>query len=331
VSTTRRMVEATLAASALAFMPACEGAPSTLDARGAGAQRIEALWWLVFWLATAVFVVVLGFLVVAVARGRRPDVEVPRDVRWGEPFIVVAGVILPALLLVAVFALSLGDIRALSATGNQATLEIEVRSHDWWWEARYPNGAVTANEIHVPVGEPVRLRLVTADVIHSFWVPQLQAKTDHITGRVNHMWLEADEPGRYRGQCAEFCGLQHANMAFYVVAEPRARFQAWIEEAAAPAEPATGTAAAGEDVFLRSTCVGCHAIRGTPAGAQVGPDLTHLATRASLFAGTVANTRANLETIVTDPQSLKPGVPMPPTEMAPGELQALLDYLEQLR
>jgi cytochrome c oxidase subunit 2 len=325
------MLEAALATSALAFMPACEGAASTLDARGAGAQRIEALWWLVFWIATAVFVVVVGFLVVAVARGRRRDVEVPKDVPWGEQFIVVAGVILPALVLVAVFALSLGDIRALSATGNQARLEIEVRSHDWWWEARYPNGAVTANEIHIPVGEPVSLRLVTADVIHSFWVPRLQAKTDHITGRVNRMWLEAAEPGRYRGQCAEFCGLQHANMAFYIVAEPRARFEAWIEEAAVPAEPATGSAAAGEGVFLRSTCVGCHTIRGTPARAQVGPDLTHLATRETLFAGTVANTPANLETIVTDPQSLKPGVDMPPTELAPGELQALLVYLEQLR
>jgi len=329
VSHKRRIVEIG-GVGVLLWLSACEGEASTLDPRGIGADRIERLWWPVFWIATFFFAVVVALLIAAILRSRRRDVEIKREVRWGVPFIVVAGVIVPAIILIAVFALSLRDSRELSETGARATLEIEVRSHDWWWEVRYPNGAVTANEIHIPVGEPVRLRLLSADVVHSFWVPRLQGKTDHITGRTTNSWLQADEPGRYRGQCAEFCGLQHANMRFYVVAEPPAQFEAWLDEAATAAAPAEGTAAAGEEVFLSSTCIGCHAIRGTPADSQVGPDLTHLADRETLLAGTVPNTPAYLEKVITDPQSIKPGVPMPPTQLEPEDLQALIEYLEQL-
>jgi cytochrome c oxidase subunit 2 len=329
VSDKRRIVEI-VGVGALLWLSACQGEASTLDPRGIGAARIERLWWLVLSIATVFFIVVVALLVVAVLRSRRRDVEINRDVRWGVPFIVVSGVIVPAIVLIAVFALSLRDSQELSDTGARATLEVEVRSHDWWWEIRYPNGAVTANEIHIPVGEPVRLRLLSADVVHSFWVPRLQGKTDHITGRTTHSWLQADEPGRYRGQCAEFCGLQHANMRFYVVAEPRAQFEAWMEDAATSAGAAEGTAAAGEEVFLSSTCIGCHAIRGTPADSQVGPDLTHLADRRTLLAGTVPNTAEYLEKVITDPQSIKPGVPMPPTQLPAEDLQALVDYLQQL-
>jgi cytochrome c oxidase subunit 2 len=239
-------------------------------------------------------------------------------------------VILPALILISVFVVSLADMRSLSRSGEEASLEIEVTGHDWWWEARYPNGAVTANEIHIPVGEPVRLRLETADVIHSFWVPRLQGKTDLISGRVRHMWLQADEPGRYRGQCAEFCGLQHSNMDFFVVADPPARFRSWLANAAAPATPPTGLAADGEETFLSSTCVACHAVRGTPATAEVGPDLTHVAERSTLLAGTIRNTADGLERVIVEPQTLKPGVAMPPTELTAERLRALVAYLEQL-
>ena len=329
MSDKRRIVQI-VGVGALLWLSACEGEASTLDSRGIGAARIERLWWLVLSIATVFFIIVAAFLVVAVLRSRRRDVEITRDVRWGVPFIVVAGVIVPAIVLIAVFGLSLRDSQELSDTGARATLEVEVRSHDWWWEVRYPNGAVTANEIHIPVGEPVRLRLLSADVVHSFWVPRLQGKTDHITGRTTNSWLQADEPGRYRGQCAEFCGLQHANMRFYVVAEPRVQFDAWMEEAATPARAPTGTAAAGEEVFLSSTCVGCHAIRGTPADSQVGPDLTHLSDRGTLLAGTVPNTTEYLEKVITDPQSIKPGVPMPPTQLPSEDLQALVEYLQQL-
>jgi cytochrome c oxidase subunit 2 len=318
------------AGAALAALPACEGATSTLDPAGPGAARIEGLWWLVFWIAVSVFVIVMAFLFAALLRSRRREVEVSREVSWGEPFIVISGVILPSLVLIAVFALSLRDVHELSRPGEQPALEIEVVGHDWWWEVRYPNGAITANEIHIPVDEPVRLNLRTGDVIHSFWVPRLQGKTDNISGRVNHMWLEADRPGRYRGQCAEFCGLQHAKMAFYVVAESRATFDAWADRAAEPRRPVAGSAAAGQAVFLSSTCVGCHAVGGTTADARVGPDLTHLADRRTLFAGTVPNTERNLARIITDPQSVKPGAAMPPTQLSPGELQDLISYLGQL-
>jgi cytochrome c oxidase subunit 2 len=330
VSHARRTITILGGGAALLCLPACDGEASTLDPGGPAAARIESLWWLVFWIATAVFVIVVGLLVAALLRGRRQEAEIRTDVRWGEPFIVVSGVVLPSLLLIGVFALSLRDADRLTHTGARATLEVEVRSHDWWWEVRYPNGAVTANEIHIPVGEPVRVRLLTADVIHSFWVPRLQGKTDNTTGRVTNTWLQADRPGRYRGQCAEFCGLQHANMAFYVVAEPQARFDAWLEKEAAPAGPAVGSAAAGEEVFLSSTCVGCHAVRGTPADARVGPDLTHLAARRTLFAGHVSNTPEMLERVIVDPQTLKPGVAMPPTQLSPDELRALVTYLGQL-
>jgi cytochrome c oxidase subunit 2 len=329
VSAPRTTLKVVVTSSAIGLV-SCTSTTSTLDPEGPGAARIERLWWLIFWIATLVFLVVLAFLIAALVRGRRKHVDVQRHVRWGEPFIVISGVVVPAVILIAVFVFSLADMRALSSTGSRAALEIEVVSHDWWWEARYPNGAVTANEIHVPVGEPVRLRLETADVIHSFWVPRLQAKVDHVSGRTNYMWLQADRPGRYRGQCAEFCGLQHAKMAFYVVAEPRADFQSWVEQTATPADTATDAEAGGQEVFMTSTCVGCHAIQGTPADAKVGPDLTHLADRRTLFAGTVANTRANLAEVIVDPQALKPGVAMPPTELTEDELEDLLDYLQQL-
>jgi cytochrome c oxidase subunit II len=329
VSGTRTAIWLAAASTALA-LPACTSVTSALDPAGPGAARIEELWWLIFWISTAVFAVVLGFLIAALLRGRRQHVDIPKEVRWGEPFIVISGVVLPAVILIGVFVVSLADMRELSRTGSRAALEIDVTSHNWWWEVRYPNGAGTANEIHVPVGEPVRLKLVTADVIHSFWVPRLQAKIDHVSGRTNYMWLQADRPGRYRGQCAEFCGLQHANMAFYVVAQPGPDFDAWMEQTATPAGATSGSAAVGESVFMSSTCVGCHAIQGTPAEARVGPDLTHLADRRTLLAGTVPNTERNLERIILDPQSVKPGVAMPPTELTPNELEDLLAYLEQL-
>ena len=314
------------------LFPACGGdTPSTLGARGPGASRIEGLWWLMFWISTAVFVVVVAMIWISLQRRRRPGKD-SRDVKWGEPFIVVAGVILPAIILVSVFFLSLRDMRAQSAEVNEAELTIDVIGHDWWWEAVYPeSGARTANEIHIPVGVPVRLRLETDDVIHSFWVPQLQAKIDMVPGKTNPLWIEADEPGRYRGQCAEYCGLQHANMIFYVVAETDAAFQSWLQSnSTSAAEPTTSTAARGMDVFMSSSCVGCHAIQGTEADSDIGPDLTHLAQRETIAAGVLRNTRGNLARWIVDPQSIKPGAVMPPTDFSSDDLEALLDYLEGL-
>jgi cytochrome c oxidase subunit 2 len=169
-------------------------------------------------------------------------------------------------------------------------------------------------------------------VIHSFWVPELAQKQDMVPGWDNSLILEADRPGVYRGQCAEFCGLQHAHMAFTIVAQPADAFDAWMtEQAASASPPATTSGGRGLDVFTRSSCVGCHTIRGTSADATIGPDLTHVATRSTIAAGTLQNTRANLIRWITAPQQVKPGVIMPPTRLPPAELRDLVDYLESLR
>ena len=305
-------------------------APSILDPAGPGARLIESLWWPMLWISTTVFVVVVGFLVRAMMRGRRDGYDsLDRDEpRWGEPFIVIAGVFIPALILGGVYLYSLRQMDALSEAGSNPSFQIEVVARNWWWEIRYPNGAVTANEIHIPVGERVRVKLTSADVIHSFWVPELQAKTDNVPGRDNYMWLQADEPGRYRGQCAEFCGLQHANMVFYVVADRPAAFEAWLENEAADAAT-TGTATEGQQIFLNSSCAACHTVRGTPARGSLGPDLTHLMTRDTI-AGVLDNDLQNLRDFVEDPHPFKPGVSMPPTELADDEVDAVVDYLLEL-
>lgn len=301
-----------------------------MDPSGPGARRIEGLWWVLFWISAVVLVVITGLLVAAVRRRGSIDLEVDKTApRLGNSFILIAGVGIPALVLAGTFVYSMIQMNLLATAGEDAELTITVEARNWWWDVRYPNGAVTANEIHIPVGEPVRLLLPSADVVHSFWVPQLQAKMDHVPGMENEMWLEADEPGRYRGQCAEFCGLQHAHMEFYVVADPD--FDEWVEREALPAKsPSDESARSGEAVFMDSTCIGCHAVRGTEAESEVGPDLTHLDARETIAAGKLTNTRENLAEFIVDPQGVKPGVGMPPTDLTDQDLDALLDYLEQL-
>jgi cytochrome c oxidase subunit 2 len=246
---------------------------------------------------------------------------------------VVGGVAVPLAILVVLFVLTLSTLPSVSAPGRgDGDLVVEVVGRQYWWEVGYPDhGLVTANEIHIPTGTPVELRVRTADVIHSFWVPRLNRKIDMIPGRTNRILVRAEEPGVYRGQCAEFCGLAHAQMAFLVVAEAPSVFEAWLAgETGDAAAPASGSAALGQEVFLNSSCVSCHAIRGTSASATVGPDLTHVAGRRWLAAGTIPNTRGNLGGWIVDPQSIKPGNKMPPTNLSGPELQALLDYLESL-
>jgi cytochrome c oxidase subunit 2 len=312
----------------------CSGPLSALDPAGPGAARIERLWWVLFWIASVVFAVVVFLILYSLRRARRditPDIDLD-GARWGDRFIAIAGVGIPVLILLGSFVYSLGEMNALATDDDdRSTLDIEVVSHNWWWEVRYANGAVTANELHIPTDERIRLTLTTADILHSFWVPRLQAKMDHVPGTENEIWLEADEPGIYRGQCAEFCGLQHAHMAFFVEAQAPDDFETWYENEASPAAtPTDASAERGLDVFLSSSCVGCHAIQGTEADATIGPDLTHLAARETLLAGRLDNTRSNLERLIMDPQGAKPGVGMPPTELDAAELEALLDYLERL-
>ena len=307
---------------------ACSGGnpPSILDPAGPAARRVEGLWWPMLWISVAVFLIVAVMLGMATARRSRDGVaELDKEeVRWGDPFIAVAGVAIPFVILASVYVLSLREMNGLASDGRGARLTIEVIGHDWWWEARYPNGAETANEIHIPVGEPVELELTTADVIHSFWVPELQVKTDQIPGQTNRQWLQADEPGTYRGQCAEFCGLQHANMVFYVIADEG--FDGWVED---QAQNAAAVATEGEELFQESSCAGCHAIRGTEAEATLGPDLTHIASR-NTIAGVADMSRANMLRFVRNAQDLKPGATMPPAELGPDEVRAIVDYMMSL-
>ena len=222
-------------------------------------------------------------------------------------------------------------------------LAIEVTGYQWWWNVRYESSDSsqvfdTANEIHVPVGRPIRIDLRAADVIHSFWAPTLTGKQDLIPGQDNVLWFTARRVGQYRGQCAEFCGWQHAHMAFLVIAESEADFQAWrasqIKSANSALDPdasLAGKSSQGEHIFMTRGCALCHAIRGTDACGRTGPDLTHLASRRTLAAGTLPNTKQDLLDWIADPQSIKPGNKMPKVPMDRSELDALSEYLRTLQ
>jgi cytochrome c oxidase subunit 2 len=211
-----------------------------------------------------------------------------------------------------------------------------VTGYQWWWEIQYEDddpsrNFTTANEIHIPAGAPVRIKLASSDVIHSFWVPNLFGKQDLIPGQENEIRFVAERPGTYRGQCAEYCGFQHAHMSFFVVAESKDVFEAWRDKQIKSAEPpADPERQHGQQVFLSSPCALCHAIRGTEAGGRVGPDLTHLMSRRSIAAGTLPTSRGTVAAWIVDPQSIKPGNNMPLVTVSPDDLHALVSYLEGL-
>jgi cytochrome c oxidase subunit II len=316
-----------LAASGL-LLAGCGGEQSALNPGGPSAGRLAALWWWLFAVAVVVWLVVVFLLVWALVLRRGADVR-PRS--GGETAVVIAGIVLPALILLGIFGASLAVLNAERDPPRPATLAIDVVGHDWWWEVRYPT-FVTANEIHVPVGQAVQVRLHTADVIHSFWVPPLTPKMDLIPNKDNATWLQADKAGTYRGQCAEFCGVEHAGMAFLVVAQPAAQFDRWMaDQAGAAATPTESTAARGAQVFQSASCAACHTVRGTSANGTVGPDLTHFGGRQELGAGVAPNDPGWLGGWIANSQTVKPGNLMPPQPLAPEDLRAVIAYLEGLK
>lgn len=332
---TRSFVMIYLVAGGLLLI-GCRGVQSALDPAGPQASRIGKLWWFLFAVCLAVYACVVGFLLYAVLRSRRPDAaSAEADVERRMNIVVTGAVIGTAVILFVFLIVSVVTGRAVSALPNNA-VTIEVVGHQWWWEVHYPDPmasqtVVTANELHVPVGQPVILKVTSYDVIHSFWIPNLQGKIDLIPSHINTVWFQADRPGVFRGQCAEFCGLQHANMAFIVVAEPPEQFHAWLDQQRRPAaEPTDPVQQQGKRVFLSSPCVLCHTIRGTGAFGQVAPDLTHLASRQRIAAGTLPNTRGHLAGWIVDSQNIKPGNRMPPMTLTPDNLEALLAYLASL-
>jgi cytochrome c oxidase subunit 2 len=261
--------------------------------------------------------------------GEDAERRMARGVAWG------AGATVVILLVFLGYDLSVG--RAMTGSPVERPLTIDVVGHQWWWEVRYndpaPGGEfTTANEIHVPVGEPVLFVLTSRDVIHSLWVPNLAGKRDLVPGRTQSWWFQADTAGVYRGSCAEFCGHQHAKMGLLVIAEPMEQYRRWVAQSKRPAPtPTDSVAARGQQLFMRGTCVMCHAIQGTPAQSRNGPDLTHVASRLTIAAGSLRNTRGALAGWIVDPQRVKPGTHMPPTQLEPQDLEALLTYLQTLR
>ena len=316
---------------------------SALLPAGPQAAHVAALWNVMLVVTGVVFVAIVAATIVAVARARRDAADAPSAATGttaGERRshrIIWAAVLASTVLLAGLVVASAVTDRALASLPTDGALRITLTAHQWWWEATYEDGGVhdrftTANELHIPVGRPVLFTLAASDVIHSLWVPELAGKKDLIPGRVApHAW-RADRAGTYRGVCAEFCGYQHAHMALLVIAEAPDAYAAWAERQRQPAaEPADDAAKRGRDVFLTSTCAMCHAVDGTTAQAQRAPNLTHVASRRTIAAGTLANSPANRAAWIADPQAIKPGANMPPHALRPEDARALFAYVDTLQ
>jgi cytochrome c oxidase subunit II len=312
------------------------GPESTLAPHSPQAHLIALLWWWMLGAASVVFLGAVGLLTIAWFRRRSPGLPwVGEREDLSGALVVLFGIVIPIVVLIALFgAANLYVINTTEApAARSTTMTISVVGHQWWWEARYPgSGAVTANEIHIPVATRVDVITTTADVIHSFWVPQLARKIDMNPGHTTSVLLYASQPGVYRGQCAEFCGAQHAHMGLEVIAQPAGAFRAWLGDMAKPAaSPTSAPARAGQQLFMHDDCASCHEIRGTKAAATIGPDLTHLATRSTLAAAAIPNDPAELAAWLANPQAIKPGDRMPDLGLSKTEIAQIVAYLDSLR
>jgi cytochrome c oxidase subunit II len=326
------------------LVPRFRGPQTALDPAGPQALRIEHTLFLIFWITSIVTVIVLTVLVVAVLRQHSEGESLPpplptdpqkeRRATWAVGSAIATTIVLLFVMLIASFITS----HRAAALAASSALKINVYGHEWWWEVDYPideqpyRMVRTANEIHVPAGAIVDIHGTSRDVIHSFWAPNIHGKKDLLPGYWNDLTLEVDKPGTWRGQCAEFCGLQHAHMAFNIVAQSREDFDNWYVAQLKPAnEPTTPQTIHGREIFLSHPCTMCHTIRGTTAAAKVGPDLTHIASRATIAAGTLVNNTGNLTGWIANAQSIKPGCRMPPNPMPSSDLNDLVAYMESLR
>jgi cytochrome c oxidase subunit 2 len=303
------------------------------------AKTIFGLSMFVLTIAAVIFVVVAGLLVYSAVkfRGRAADAGREPAQVYGSTQIELAWTVIPVLIVAVLFLATARVIHAIQdAPKPAAALDVTVIGHQFWWEFRYPKfGIVTANELHIPASDPAHptptfLKLLSADTDHSFWVPELSGKTDLIPNRVNEMWLDPPRPGIYLGQCAQYCGTQHAKMLLRVSVDRPADFDAWVQ-----AQKQTAVedekVIAGKRVFETTACINCHAVSGTAANGRFGPDLTHLMSRSTLASGAAENTRANLRLWIQNPDSIKPGSLMPAMKLADADLDALTAYLETLR
>jgi cytochrome c oxidase subunit 2 len=339
--TSSRLLVLVAVALALAATVGCGGSQNIFAPGGPAARQIADLGWFVIITFSAV-TVIMWVLIAWVALRRRGSFaeHAPWDASGGLAWVLIGGFTIPAIILAVVFVWGLQTMSAFPLGGEPEGQPpmIRIVGHQWWWEVHYPIGevnewVVTANEIHLPAGRPVTIALQSTDVIHSFWVPELHGKVDLIPGMTNRIRVQSDEPRIYRGECAEYCGPQHAHMILSVVADRPEDFERWLarmrEPAAAPTDP---QALRGQQVFMKSACVLCHSIRGTDAHARIGPDLTHLASRSGIAANALPNSTAALAGWVTHAQSLKPYARMPNiTAFNGAELRELVAYLQTLR
>jgi cytochrome c oxidase subunit 2 len=308
-----------------------------LDGNGPRADATLPLTWFLLLLSVAVCLVIAFLLWRAVRRGAAPAQGLPAPFRSaGGTRLVFIGLAISVVLLLAALVWTMITLAAVAQVPRRPAVVIDVTGHQWWWQADYasPDPAQrfsTANEIHIPVGVKVLVRLHGGDVIHSFWVPKLTGKTDTIPGQVNLSWLQADAPGVYRGQCTEYCGLQHAHMAFAVIADPPDRFAAWRQAQLQIAPPPATPQQARGLAIVETRCKECHTVRGTRANGDDSPDLTHLMSRRRIAGGVLPNNRAALGGWIEDPAGVKPGALMPPQHLSGPELQAVLAYLETLK
>ncbi len=279
-----------------------------------------------------IFGIVAGVIVYALMRFRWCEGEPDPAQIAGNNTIEIVWTAIPCVIVVALFTLTARTM-SLSDPPPAPAPDLFVTGHQWWWEARYPqSGVVTANEIHIPVGRAMSVQFDSADVLHEFWVPELARKITAVPGHPNHIWIEADTPGAYLGVCSEFCGTEHAWMHFLVIAEPPAKFAAWQSAQLRPAaQPTDPEARKGLALFQQTSCVSCHAISGTIAGARIGPDLTHFASRLQIGAGIADNTPENLRLWLADPQWVKPGAKMPDFKFSNEQLGQLVSYFETLK
>jgi len=326
-----------LSVISLMLLSACERAPLTyMTSAGVSSRSIMHLGWGLAVISCAVILLVTWLVVWGSLRRRQRPGGLDEVVRPGGGLLWIyagAGISTIALFICAIW--SVVVLARVAYPPTSPKIIVDVIGHQWWWEIRYEGepasrSFVTANELHVPVGEPVQVRLTSADVIHSFWVPQLAGKTDTIPGQTNQTWLQADIPGTFYGQCTEYCGLQHAHMGLVVVAEPSDRFATWwTQQLSAPPSPG-GLAAEGQTVFM-ARCASCHSVRGTTAGGIFGPDLSHIAHRSRVPSGVLSNSPQNLAAWISHPQGIKPGALMPDPALKGHELEAVVAYLETLQ
>lgn len=321
---------------------AAPGGHSILDGAALQSRHIERLFSILFCVCLVVYVLTILFFAIGGRRSYRPEENPLPVIKMPEAdaiakWWVACAVGITTVLVFAILVLSIRTGMYVQDVSAENSVTVKVTGHQWWWEITYPNSQadqtiVTANEIHVPFGQRVAVLTDSADVIHSFWAPSITGKRDLIPGYSTAFSLTVDHLGTYRGQCAEFCGLQHAHMGFTIVAESPEDFEAWRQSQLTPAkDPENELARRGRSVFLTHACIMCHTISGTTAGSHVGPDLTHLASRAEIVAGLLPNNAGSLAGWILDPQRMKPGTTMPPNNLSGEDLEALVTYLESLR